>query len=249
MKIAILIPARLASTRLPGKMLLAETGRPLIQHTYEAARRSRRATRILVATDDSQILNAVQRFGGEGVLTNPAHISGTDRIAEVAAQLPDCDLFVNLQGDEPEMDPAAIDLAIEALLAAPHSEVATLICPIRDKSTWEDPACVKVVQRHDGRALYFSRSPIPFVRDWRDGLLRQEPPRFWQHLGLYVYRRDFLLQFSRLPQSALESSEVLEQLRILEAGYEIALAAVAPQPKGIDTPADYRSFVSRQLNC
>jgi 3-deoxy-manno-octulosonate cytidylyltransferase (CMP-KDO synthetase) len=249
LKTAIIIPARLQSTRLPRKMLLAETGKPLIQHTVEAARKCRLADRVLVAADAPEIVEAVRRGGGEAVLTDPAHASGTDRIAEAAAAVPECDLVVNLQGDEPEMNPAAVDRAIELLRNTPQANAATVVCPIRERAVLEDPACVKVVCRHDGRALYFSRSPIPHARTWREELLHQEPPLFWQHLGLYVYRRDFLLQFSRLPVSTLETTEMLEQLRILQAGGEIVVAAVEKQAKGIDTPEDYRAFVSRLGKC
>lgn len=249
MKTAIIIPARLQSTRLPRKMLLAETGKPLIQHTVEAARRCRLADRILVATDDREILEAVRRFGGEAVMTDPEHTSGTDRIAEAAAAVSDCELIVNLQGDEPEMNPEAIDRAIGLLRDSPDAAAATVVCPIRDRAVLDDPACVKVVCRHDGRALYFSRSPVPHARTWRDELLQREPPLYWQHLGLYVYRREFLFGFSRLPASVLETTEMLEQLRILQAGGEIVVAAVEKQAKGIDTLEDYRGFVSRLGKC
>lgn len=249
LKTAIIIPARLQSTRLPRKMLLADTGRPLIQHTVEAARQCRLADRVLVATDDREILEAVFKFGGEAVLTDQAHTSGTDRIAEAAAAVPDCDLIVNLQGDEPEMNPRAVDQAIELLRETPSADAATVVCPIRERAVLEDPACVKVVLRHDGRALYFSRSPIPYARTWSDELLTRQPPIYWQHLGLYVYRREFLQRFSGLPDSFLETTEMLEQLRILQAGGEIVVAAVEKQAKGIDTSEDYRAFVSRLGNC
>ena len=249
LKTAIIIPARLQSTRLPRKMLLAETGKPLVQHTVEAARQCRLADRVLVAADAAEIVEAVRRFGGEAVLTDPAHTSGTDRIAEASSAVPECDLIVNLQGDEPEMNPAAVDRAIELLRNSPQASAATVVSPIRERAVLDDPACVKVVCRHDGRALYFSRSPIPHARTWRDELLEQEPPLFWQHLGLYVYRREFLLRFSRLPASELETTEMLEQLRILQAGGEIVVANVEKQAKGIDTPEDYRAFVSRLGKC
>lgn len=249
MKTAIIIPARLQSTRLPRKMLLAETGRPLILHTVEAARRCRLADRVLVATDDREILEAVERFGAEAVMTDPQHTSGTDRIAEAAASVPDCDLIVNLQGDEPEMNPEAVDKAIDLLRRSPAADAATVVCPIRERAVLDDPACVKVVLRHDGRALYFSRSPIPHPRNWSPDLLDREPPLFWQHLGLYVYRREFLNKFPGLPASALERTEMLEQLRILQAGGEIVVAIVEKQAKGIDTAEDYRAFVSRLGKC
>ena len=249
MKTAIIIPARLQSTRLPRKMLLAETGRPLILHTVEAARRCRLADRVLVATDDREILEAVQRFGAEAVMTDPEHTSGTDRIAEAAASVADCDLIVNLQGDEPEMNPEAVDKAIDLLRRSTAADAATVVCPIRERAVLDDPACVKVVLRHDGRALYISRSPIPHPRNWSPDLLDREPPLFWQHLGLYVYRREFLNKFSGLPASALERTEMLEQLRILQAGGEIVVAIVEKQAKGIDTAEDYRAFVSRLGKC
>ena len=249
MKTAIIIPARLQSTRLPRKMLLAETGRPLILHTVEAARRCRLANRVLVATDDREILESVQRFGAEAVMTDPEHTSGTDRIAEAAASVADCDLIVNLQGDEPEMNPEAVDKAIDLLRRSPAADAATVVCPIRERAVLDDPACVKVVLRHDGRALYFSRSPIPHPRNWGPDLLDREPPLFWQHLGLYVYRREFLNKFPGLPASALEQTEMLEQLRILQAGGEIVVAIVEKQAKGIDTAEDYRAFVSRLGKC
>lgn len=230
-------------------MLLAETGRPLILHTVDAARRCRLADRVLVATDDREILEVVQRFGAEAVLTDPDHTSGTDRIAEAAAAVADCELIVNLQGDEPEMNPAAIDQAIELLRQSPAADAATVVCPIRERALLDDPACVKVVLRHDGRALYFSRSPIPHPRQWSPDLLEREPPLFWQHLGLYVYRRDFLRRFSQLAPSSLERTEMLEQLRILQAGGEIVVAIVEKQAKGIDTAEDYRAFVSRLGKC
>jgi 3-deoxy-manno-octulosonate cytidylyltransferase (CMP-KDO synthetase) len=182
-------------------------------------------------------------------MTNPNHTSGTDRIAEASAAAPECDLIVNLQGDEPEMNPAAIDQAIDLLRRSPAADAATVVCPIRERAVLDDPACVKVVLRHDGRALYFSRSPIPHPRQWSPDLLEREPPLFWQHLGLYVYRRDFLRRFSDLPASSLEQTEMLEQLRILQAGGEIVVAIVEKQPKGIDTPEDYRAFVSRLGKC
>jgi 3-deoxy-manno-octulosonate cytidylyltransferase (CMP-KDO synthetase) len=249
LKTAIIIPARLQSTRLPRKMLLAETGRPLILHTVEAARRCRLADRVLVATDDREILEAVQRFGAEAVMTDPEHTSGTDRIAEAAASVADCDLIVNLQGDEPEMNPEAVDKAIDLLRRSTAADAATVVCPIRERAVLDDPACVKVVLRHDGRALYISRSPIPHPRNWSPDLLDREPPLFWQHLGLYVYRREFLNKFSGLPASALERTEMLEQLRILQAGGEIVVAIVEKQAKGIDTAEDYRAFVSRLGKC
>jgi 3-deoxy-manno-octulosonate cytidylyltransferase (CMP-KDO synthetase) len=242
---AIIIPARLGSTRLARKMLLQETGKPLLQHTYEAARRSRQADRVIVATDSVEIFDAVQRFGGEVEMTLASHQSGTDRIAEVAAKLPEFDIVVNVQGDEPDMAADVIDRVIEQLHQQSEVPVATAACPIRLQALIHDPSCVKVVMDQQGRALYFSRSPIPYPRNWNDGWLTDEPPRYFQHLGIYAYRRSFLLKFATLPDSLAEQTESLEQLRVLQAGYPIAVACVEYHSKGIDTVEDYAAFVAR----
>jgi len=242
----IVIPARLHSTRLPRKLLLAETGKPLIQHTFEAASRAVKPSRIIVATDHQEIFDAVARFGGQAVMTDVDLASGTDRVAQVAASLPDVDIFVNVQGDEPEISGQAIDLAVELLENNPDTVMSTLATPIRDRKKLNDPACVKVVTDAFGKALYFSRSPIPHPREWHDDLLHAEPPNFLQHLGLYAYRRDFLLKIAQLPTSSLENIERLEQLRVLQAGYSIAVGIINEPSIGIDTPDDYRAFVDRQ---
>lgn len=242
MEIVAVVPARFASTRLPGKPLLAETGRPLIQHVVEAARKARRLDRVIVATDDPRIAEAVRRFGGECALTRPDHPSGTDRVAEVAASLTDARIVVNLQGDEPEMSAEALDRVVELLERDPDAPMATLGTPILDEAAYHDPACVKVVAGRSGRALYFSRSPIPCHRD---GLPPSGSTLAYLHLGLYAYRRDFLLSLAGLPPSPLERAEKLEQLRVLEAGYPIALGVVDEPSIGIDTPEDYRRFVDR----
>lgn len=237
--IVAVIPARYASTRLPGKPLLAETGRTLIQHVVEAATRATRLDRVIVATDDPRIADAVEAFGGEAAMTRPDHPSGTDRVAEVAAELPDAAILVNLQGDEPEISGDAIDALVALLEAHPEAPMATLATPIHDDGQFHDPACVKVVVASDRRALYFSRAPIPHARDGREhrlGLL---------HLGIYAYRRDFLLRLASLPPSELERTERLEQLRVLEAGFPILVHEVAESGIGIDTPEDYRRFVAR----
>lgn len=243
----IIIPARLASTRLPRKLLLRETGKTVIQHTWEAARRARRPAGVCVATDHDEILSEVQTFGGQARLTSPDCASGTDRVAEVAARMPEVEIVVNVQGDEPELSGDAIDAAIRLLEEDPSLAMSTLATPIRERSKLEDPACVKVVFDARGRALYFSRSVIPHPREWDDRLLSDEPPCFFQHIGLYAYRRDFLLRIAQLPQSASERLEKLEQLRVLDAGHEIAVAIVPRAAPGIDTPHDYRAFVQRQL--
>ena len=245
----IVIPARLESSRLPRKMLLEETGKPLIQHTYEAAMGAERPLGVCVAADDAEIADAVQLFGGEVVLTDPDAASGTDRVAEVARRFEDVDIIVNVQGDEPEISASAIDLAIELLENDPQAAMSTLATPIRDREQLLDPACVKVVCDEGGRALYFSRSPIPCAREWNDELLQGDPPVFWQHIGLYAYRREFLIRLAQLPRSPLEILENLEQLRALSAGHSIQVGCVSEMTRGIDTPADYRAFVRRWRNC
>ena len=242
---AIIIPARLASTRLARKMLLNETGKPLLQHTYESASRSKLANRVIVATDSIDIYESVLAFGGEAQMTSPTHQSGTDRIAEVAATLPDCELIVNVQGDEPEISPEVIDGVIACLQEQPGIHVATAACPIRDEALIHDPSCVKVVMDTLGRALYFSRSPIPYPRNWESSWLNSDPPRYFQHVGIYGYRRPFLLGFASLPSSTAEQTESLEQLRVLQAGFSIAVVNIETHSKGIDTVEDYRAFVAR----
>ncbi len=241
----IVIPARLASTRLPRKLLLAETGRPLIQHTYEAASKATLPTGLCVAADHEEIASTVRSFGGHVVMTSPSCASGTDRVAEVARKMPEVDIFVNVQGDEPEISPAAIDRAVELLVEQPTAVMSTLATPIRTREKLNDPSCVKVVMNGQGQALYFSRAAIPHAREWDDQLLTSEPPTFLQHLGLYAYRRDFLLSIAALPRSPLEVVENLEQLRVLHFGHAIAVGVIDEPTIGIDTPSDYAAFVAR----
>jgi 3-deoxy-manno-octulosonate cytidylyltransferase (CMP-KDO synthetase) len=245
MEIVAVIPARFASTRLPGKPLLSDTGRPLIQHVVEAARRAGRLERIIVATDDPRIAEAVTRFGGEVMMTRADHPTGTDRVAEVAARLETARIIVNLQGDEPEITGQALDHVVALLENDSDAVMATLATPIHDASVYRDPACVKAVFDRHGRALYFSRSPIPHHRDGLPDLATTGQPLGYLHLGLYAYRRDFLLKIGSLPSSSLEGAEKLEQLRVLEAGYPIAIGVVDEPSIGIDTPEDYRRFVER----
>lgn len=245
MNSVIIIPARLASTRLPRKLLLRETGKSLIQHTYEAASRARRPRGVCVATDHEEIAAEVRSFGGQAEMTNPACASGTDRVAQVAREMTEVDLVVNVQGDEPEIEGQAIDSVVELLEARPDVMMATLATPIRQREKLLDPACVKVVFDASGRALYFSRSPIPHARDWDDRLLAADPPHFFQHIGLYAYRRDFLLSLAQMSPSPLEQIEKLEQLRVLQGGHSIAVAVVPHAALGIDTPQDYAQFVAR----
>ena len=241
----VVIPARLASTRLERKLLLKKTGRALIEHTYLAAQQAERPAGVCVACDDREILDEVRAFGGDAEMTDARAPSGTDRVAEVARRLDDVDIVVNVQGDEPELSGESIDLAIRLLEEDPRAVMSTLATPIRSRAQLEDPACVKVVFDSFGRALYFSRSPIPHPRQWDDSLLLLEPPVFYQHIGLYAYRREFLLQLSQLPQAAIEQTESLEQLRVLHAGHTILVGTVDEPTAGIDTRADYERFVER----
>jgi 3-deoxy-manno-octulosonate cytidylyltransferase (CMP-KDO synthetase) len=241
----VVIPARYGSTRLPRKMLLRETGKTLLQHTYDAARAARRPAGVLVATDHAEIAAEVERFPGEFIMTSPDCQSGTDRVAEVARTLPGAEIFVNVQGDEPEMSPHNIDRVIELLEQNPSAGMATLATPLPSPELLANPACVKVVFDHGGRALYFSRSPIPFVRDPDDSRPFNEPTIFYQHLGIYAFRRETLAQIVALPPSSLEQAEKLEQLRMLQSGGNILVGVVDHCSSGIDTPADYAAFVAR----
>ena len=244
MRAAVVIPARFASTRLPGKPLLRDTGKYLIQHVYEQAVRARCATDVVVATDDERIFDAVRGFGGRAVMTREDHPSGTDRIAEAAAELA-ADVIINLQGDEPQFDPADLDRLADLLAADPAAEVATLATPIRDRATYLDPNCVKVVRDDLGRAVYFSRSPIPMVRDG-DPDFAADPPNFLLHLGVYAYRRPALLRLAATPPHPLEQLEKLEQLRHLGTGGVIQVGLTAAAHRGVDTPADYAAFVAAE---
>ncbi|WP_254513112.1 3-deoxy-manno-octulosonate cytidylyltransferase [Anatilimnocola floriformis] len=244
-RVAIVIPARLHSTRLPQKLLLRETGKSILQHTYEAASQAAGIDRICVAADGEEIAAEVRSFGGNVVLTDPNHASGSDRVAEVARGWNDIDIIVNVQGDEPEISAAAIEQVVGLLVQNPAAVMSTLSTPIRTKEKLNDPSCVKVVFDEAQRAMYFSRSVIPHPRSWNDELLAAEPAHFHQHIGLYAYRRDFLLQIATLPRPAIEQLESLEQLRVLHAGQTILVGSIAEPSIGIDTPADYREFVAR----
>lgn len=235
-RVAAVIPARLGSTRLPRKPLLRETGKFLIQHVHERVALTRGLDRVVIATDSDEIAEAVRSFGGEAVLTDPAHPSGTDRVAEAARDL-DCDLIVNVQGDEPEIDPADLAKVVAALRETP-GEMATLAVPLADAATYANPNAVKVVCDATGRALCFSRSPLP----WSDAAL---PAGALKHVGVYGYSRAVLLRFAALPPSPLEKIERLEQLRALHYGIKIRVLQAAREPIGIDTPEDYRRFVAR----
>ena len=249
MNVVAVIPARYASSRLPGKPLVALAGKPMIQHVWERVRRAGSVSRVLVATDDERILRAVAGFGGEAVMTRADHRSGTERVAEVAARAEGGggEIFVNVQGDEPLIEPAAVDAAVEALRADKSVAVATLAVPIATPADVMDPNVVKVVYDFDGNALYFSRAPIPWIREGGFPPATSVPPgqgappagpSHWKHLGLYVYRREALLEFPTFPQGALEKLEQLEQLRWLENGYKIRVAETTYDSVSVDVPED-----------
>jgi 3-deoxy-manno-octulosonate cytidylyltransferase (CMP-KDO synthetase) len=242
----LVIPARRRSTRLPDKMLLRAGGKTVLEHTYDATLRVQRAELIVIATDDEEIAAECRRFGAPVAMTSPDCPSGADRVAEAVTGYPAAEIIVNLQGDEPEADPAAIDRLFELLEATPAAAMATLATPIRDRHKLDDPSCVKVVFAADGRALYFSRSPIPYAREWDDRLLTAEPATFHQHIGIYGYRRSLLMQMSQWPVSPLEQIEKLEQLRVLENGEAILVAVTQRATRGIDTPEDFADFVARR---
>ena len=247
MKSVIIIPARLASTRLPRKLLLSESGKSLLEHTYQSASKSKKASSVIVAADDPEIVDVVESFGGKVVMTDPNHTCGTDRVAEVAATMTDVDIIINVQGDEPEISADAIDLAIQ-ILEDNDAPMSTLATPIRTRQLLESKSCVKVVVGNDDRAIYFSRSPIPCARDWKDELLTGDPPAFLQHVGLYGYQKDFLAKITTLRVPLIEQVESLEQLRILSAGFDILVGMIDHPITGIDTAEDYAAFVNRVTN-
>ncbi len=228
MMIVGIVPARYASLRFPGKPLAPLAGKPMVLHVLEAAGAARTLSRVAVATDDERIAAAVRSSGGEAMLTSPDAASGTDRLAEAARAIP-ADVYVNIQGDEPMMSPQNIDRAVEALLASGERQIATLAIPMPPAEA-PDPNVVKVAVARDGRALYFSRAPIPFPRSGA--------PAYRKHLGLYAFRAAALAEIAALPQSPLEKLESLEQLRWLEAGYDIWVAQAVSDSIGVDTPED-----------
>jgi len=246
--IIAVIPARYGSTRFPGKSLALIQDKPMIQWVYERTRRSHLISRVVVATDDERIRQAVAGFGGEAVMTSPDHATGTDRIAEVAKGL-DCDIVVNVQGDEPLIHPDMIDQAIAPLANDPAILMGTLCKMIENRDEAFDPNVVKVVLDRNGFALYFSRAPIPWDRDQWAGKrslneLTLHNPMF-KHIGLYVYRRNFLLKYARLPQTSLEDVEKLEQLRALESGYRIKVVITEHESFGVDIPGDLSKILHR----
>lgn len=238
MDILGVIPARYASTRFPGKLLAPLQGRPLILHTIESARTSRRLTRILVATDDARIADAIRPSGVEIRMTSPGCASGSDRIAEAVRNDP-AELIVNIQGDEPCIEGAVIDRVIDGLIAAPDCGVATAVVAIHAENDFTSPHIVKAVMDLSARALYFSRSPIASIsRVPGDERARPDFRFGWKHLGLYAYRRDVLMTFTSLPPSPLEQREQLEQLRLLENGFKIRIVEVEQDSIGVDTPEE-----------
>lgn len=234
-----IIPARLGSTRFPGKMLADKTGKPLIVHVVEQVRRARRVSQIIVAADDQRIVAAVEKFGGQAVMTRCDHPNGTSRIAQVAAQLDpqESNLIVNVQGDEPQIEPRVIDELVDALVADTQAQMATVASDFAEDENPADPNITKVVVDQRGRAMYFSKSLIPFDRDGTGGL------RPLKHPGIYAYRRDFLLKYVTMAPTPLEQIEQLEQLRALEHGYSIAVVKTTCRHHGIDTAQQYDEFV------
>ena len=234
--VVIVIPARYASSRLPGKPLLKETGHYMIEHVYNAASKSKKADEVIVATDDERIYDAVLSFNGRVEMTSSTHQSGTDRLVEVAHKV-QSDIYVNVQGDEPEINVSAIDELID-ILESSNAPMATLLYPISSEEA-DNPNIVKAVRDHQNNALYFSRSKIPYNRDNKDNI------EYLGHIGMYAYRREFLLQYSQLTPSILEQTEKLEQLRVLENGYKIVTKVTSYRSRGIDTREDYDQFVLR----
>ena len=225
-----IIPARLAATRLPNKPLLDIAGKPMIQWVYERASGASLMDEVMVATPDEEIFKCVEAFGGKAVMTAPGHRSGTDRLAEVARVI-EADLIVNIQGDEPLLDSNAIDLLVQAMIDSPSVPMGSLMCPLKDAHEEDDPAVVKVVTDIEGFALYFSRAKIPYPRD-------PEAASAYKHIGIYAYRREFLIAFAGLAPTPLERAESLEQLRALENGYRIKMVETSFSPTSVDTPED-----------
>ena len=241
MKIIAVIPARYESTRFPGKVLAKDTGKFLIQHTYERAIKAHLLEKVIIATDNAKVMKACNGFGADCVMTGSEHQSGTDRIAEAVIDI-DSEIIVNIQADEPEIDPANIDLVAKLLVDNENVSMATLVASFENKDQIADPNVVKVIVDKNGLAKYFSRSAIPYDRN-SAGIGRVED--YLRHLGIYAYRKDFLLKITRLRQGKLEKLEKLEQLRVLEHGYPIVTCVVEHNCDGIDTPQQYAEFVKR----
>jgi len=240
MKVICVIPARYGSSRFPGKPLASETGKPLIQHVYEAAARARKVDAVLVATDDERIRSAVEAFGGRAVMTRSEHPCGTDRVAEAARAMPEAEIVINLQGDEAALDASLLDRLVEAMQADGSIEAATVAGPAAPEDA-SDPDSVKVALAAGGDALYFSRAPIPWSRD---GEASRRAPVL-KHFGIYAYRAAAIQAYAAMPQTALELTERLEQLRWLENGRRMRVLVTDQRPAGVDTPESYAAFVAR----
>jgi 3-deoxy-manno-octulosonate cytidylyltransferase (CMP-KDO synthetase) len=243
-KVLACIPARYDSTRFPAKVLAKDTGKFLIQHTYERACLAKIPEKVIIAADDKKIADAAASFGAQCIMTSTDHKSGTDRIAQAVADI-DTDIIINIQADEPEIDPQNIDTLAELLIDNSESPMATLAADFQTPQQIEDPNIVKVITNCSGMAVYFSRSPIPYDRETAGtGNIKL----YLRHIGIYAYRKDFLLKITSLPQTPLEKTEKLEQLRAIENGFEILVAKVEHSCDGIDTPQQYADFVARYSN-
>ena len=241
MKIIVAIPARYDSTRFPGKVLAKETGKYLIQHTWEQVQKAPIVEKVIIATDSEKVLSACKSFGAECVMTSADHQSGTDRIAEAVEKI-DADIVINVQADEPEIEPANIELLAKLMLDNPKAKMATLIAKFENKEQIANPNIVKAIIGKDRFAKYFSRSVIPYCRN-AAGI--GDINDYYRHLGIYAYTKDFLLHITKLPAGKLEQIEQLEQLRVLEYGFEILTGLVKHIAPGIDTQEQYLEFVKR----
>ena len=262
MKVLVVIPARYGSTRFGAKVLAADTGKYLVQHTYEQAMRASSVEKVLIATDNEQVMAACDSFGGACVMTSPSHQSGTDRIAEAVKDM-DVEIVVNVQADEPEIDPGHIDFLVQLLRDNPDAPMATLVTGFDGPRGIADPNVVKVILDVNGRAIYFSRSVIPYDRQSTGQAVAEQAnatgqvtagmagigrvDSYLRHLGIYAYRRDFLMEFTSLGQGPLEKLEKLEQLRAIEYGFKIIAGRVDHSCQGIDTPGQYQAFVKRWM--
>ena len=240
-KVLACIPARYDSTRFPGKVLAKDTGKFLIQHTYEQALCAKTVEKVIIATDSEKVMQACKSFGADCVMTSVEHNSGTDRIAEAVADM-DVEIVINIQADEPEIDPENIDSVAKLLLDNPDCQMATLVARFQTAQQIADPNIVKVITDSEGRAIYFSRSPIPYDRE-KQGIGRTD--QYLRHIGIYAYRKEFLREITALPQTTLEKTEKLEQLRAIEHGYPIITGTVEHSCDGVDTPSQYAEFVER----
>lgn len=240
MKIVAIIPARYDSTRFPGKPLVDIYGKPMIQHVYERVMESKLVDKVIVATDDKRIFDTVKNFGGKAEMTSSKHQSGTDRVREVIKKIK-CDIVVNVQGDEPGINPKDIDKAVKPLIKDKEVNISTLAIRIQNGADLKDENKVKVVLDKNNFALYFSRNNIPFDRNHINNVVKEN---FYKHIGLYVYRRKFLIDLKKLKPSALENLEKLEQLRFLDNGEKIKVIITDKESISVDTPADLQNFIN-----